>query len=76
LGGYLRTSFCDRAGMRPMTGRAVADILSELDLYSLIRTRVVSKGRYGRTREIILDLPSELVDSIHDTIRMSFDVER
>jgi len=62
--------------MRPMTGRAVADILSELDLYSLIRTRVVSKGRYGRTREIILDLPSELVDSIHDTIRMSFDVER
>ena len=28
-------------------------MLSELDIHSLIQTRVVSNGRYGRTREII-----------------------
>ena len=68
--------FCQRAGLRPLTGRAVGDLLSELDIYSLIRTRVVSRGRYGRTREIVLDLPGELVGKIQESILLAFGLRR
>ena len=61
-------AFCSKAGIRPLTGRVFGDLIAELDLYSLLRSRIVSRGRYGRTREIILDLPKELVSKIHNTI--------
>ncbi len=56
-----------------MTGRAFGDLLAELDMYSLIRSRVLSRGRYGRTREITIDLPQELVEKIYEAIRKNFD---
>ena len=59
---------CARADMRPLSGRAFGDLLGELDMYSLLRCRVLSKGRYGRTREITVDLPEELAEKIHETI--------
>ncbi len=65
--------FCRGVGLRGMTGRAFGDLLAELDMYSLIRSRVLSRGRYGRTREITIDLPQELVDKIYGAIRMNFD---
>ncbi len=40
--------------MPPLTQRRVTDLLSELDMLGLLNARVVSKGRYGRTREIEL----------------------
>jgi cell division control protein 6 len=67
-------SFCKKAGLRPLTGRAFGDLVSELDIYSLLHSRVLSKGRYGRTREIILDLPQELTDKIYGGILMNFGV--
>ena len=67
-------AFCQRTGLRPLTARAFGDLLTELDMYSLLRCRVLSKGRYGRSREIVLDLPDELMGKIHDTIRMNFDL--
>lgn len=65
-------AFCGRAGIRPLTARAFSDLLAELDMYSFLRSRVLSKGRYGRTREIFLDLPEDLVGKLLDTILMSF----
>ena len=69
-------AFCRAAGLRPLTGRAVGDLLVELDMYSLVRTRVLSRGRYGRTREISLDLAPDLVEEILSLLRMNFDVKR
>ena len=66
--------FCRKVGLRPLTGRAVGDLLSELDIYSLIHSRIISRGRYGRTREIILDMPAELVEKIYRTILGNFGV--
>jgi cell division control protein 6 len=66
--------FCKRAELRPLTGRAFVDLISELDIYSLLRSRVLSRGRYGRTREIILDLPRELVDKIYRGIQLNFEM--
>lgn len=66
--------FCDRASLRPLTARAFGDLIAELDMYSFLRSRVLSKGRYGRSRQIALDLPVELVAKINDTISLSFDL--
>jgi cell division control protein 6 len=37
-------------------------MISFLDLYGLINARVVSMGRYGKTREITGSLPEEVMD--------------
>jgi cell division control protein 6 len=36
-------------------------MISFLDLYGLINARVVSKGQYGKTREIMSSLPVEVI---------------
>ncbi|MBI3036299.1 orc1/cdc6 family replication initiation protein [Candidatus Woesearchaeota archaeon] len=46
--------YCVEVGLRPLTQRRLSDILSEFDMLGIITARVISKGRYGRTREIML----------------------
>ena len=41
--------------------RRFSDMISFLDLYGLINARVVSMGRYGKTREIARSLPGRVV---------------
>jgi len=48
--------YCGRIGIRPLTQRRLSDILAELDMLGIINARVISKGRFGRTREISLSL--------------------
>jgi len=62
------TSFCERASQRPLTARAFSDLVNELDMYSLVRSRVTSRGRYGRSREIVLDLTEDVLNRIYETI--------
>lgn len=40
------------AGLKVLTQRRVGDLLGELEALGIIETRVISKGRYGRCREI------------------------
>ena len=47
-------SLCGRIGLSPLTQRRLSDIISELDMLGIITARVISKGRYGRTREIVV----------------------
>ncbi len=44
-----------------LTQRRVSDIIAEIDMLGLINARVISKGRHGRTREIKLSIPSNLL---------------
>jgi cell division control protein 6 len=45
----------------------VADLISELDMLGIITARVISKGRYGRTREIkISSSTSEILNILHE----------
>jgi cell division control protein 6 len=67
-------AFSAKVGLRPLTARAFSDLLTELDMYSFLRSSVLSRGRYGRTREISLDLPDELIDNMHKTILMNFEL--
>ncbi|MEM5814843.1 MAG: AAA family ATPase, partial [Candidatus Aenigmatarchaeota archaeon] len=47
---------CNEYGLKPLTQRRVSDLIAELDMFGMIQTRVISKGRYGRTRVIELAL--------------------
>lgn len=49
---------CLKVGLKPLTQRRVSDIIAELDMLGIINAKVISKGRYGRTREINLGIPS------------------
>jgi cell division control protein 6 len=51
---------CGKVGLRPLTQRRVSDIVAELDMLGIINAKVISKGRFGRTREIGLALPSSV----------------
>lgn len=56
---------CEQEMFRPLTQRRFSDMISFLDLYGLVSARVVSKGRYGNTREILGSVPTEVVSRIH-----------
>jgi cell division control protein 6 len=43
---------CKKTRADSLTQRRVADLISELDMLGIITARVISKGRYGRTRDI------------------------
>ncbi|MFH1101748.1 MAG: ORC1-type DNA replication protein [Methanobacteriota archaeon] len=47
---------CKKARYDCLTQRRITDLISELDMLGIINARVISKGRYGRTREI--NIPS------------------
>ena len=55
---------CKSAGMDVLTQRRVTDLISELDMLGIINATVVSKGRYGRTKEISVSVPSESTISV------------
>lgn len=54
--------------LEPLTQRRVSDIIAELDMLGLINAKVISKGRYGRTREIKMNLPLSLISKIKSIV--------
>jgi len=59
---------CNQTGLRPLTQRRISEILSEFDMQGLINAKVISKGRYGRTREISLSIPNNLTFTILENL--------
>lgn len=55
---------CNRNGIDPLTQRRLSDLIGELDMMGLINAKVISKGRYGRTREISLAINNEYVQRV------------
>ncbi|MGB1585415.1 MAG: ORC1-type DNA replication protein [Thermoplasmatota archaeon] len=48
---------CKATGSDILTQRRITDLISELDMLGIFTARVISKGRYGRTREIQMSCP-------------------
>tara|TARA_Y100000310_G_scaffold319305_1_gene374433 strand:+ start:1147 stop:2355 length:1209 start_codon:yes stop_codon:yes gene_type:complete len=55
---------CLKTGLRPLTQRRVSDVIGELDMLGIINAKVISKGRYGRTREISIPLSTEITTEL------------
>jgi len=64
----LYKELCLKIGLRPLTQRRISDIIGELDMLGIINAKVISKGRYGRTREISLTLPEQTKTKIKQTL--------
>jgi len=60
---------CSNSGLTPLTQRRVSDLIGELDMLGLINAKVISKGRYGRTREIYLTIQPDLLIKIKDKLK-------
>lgn len=55
---------CEGIGQSILTQRRVAGLISELDMLGIIHARVKSFGRAGRTKEIELSTPKEIINMI------------
>lgn len=55
--------------IRPITQRRISDLISEWDMFGIISARVVSKGKYGRTRDIYLGISPSLKENIVKLIK-------
>ncbi len=60
----LYEKYCSQIGLRPLTQRRVSDIIAELDMMGIINAKVISKGRYGRTREISMSVSDGILEKI------------
>ncbi|MCX6709827.1 MAG: ORC1-type DNA replication protein [Candidatus Woesearchaeota archaeon] len=65
---------CRQISLRPLTQRRVSDILGELDMLGIITAKVISKGRYGRTREISFSLPEETLQKVEKIVKESLSI--
>jgi cell division control protein 6 len=55
------TELCREIGLEPLTQRRVSSLISELDLMGILNARLVSLGRYGRTKKIRLSLANSTI---------------
>jgi cell division control protein 6 len=60
----LYQEICNKMKIEVLTQRRVSDIIGEIDMLGLINAKVISKGRHGRTREVKLSIPSNLLDKV------------
>jgi cell division control protein 6 len=62
-------SICVRTATKQLTQRRVSDLISELDMLGVINAKVISKGRYGRTREISVSIAEDISNHIEDILK-------
>jgi len=63
---------CSNTNLRPLTQRRVSDVVSELDMLGIVTARTISKGRYGRTREISIAIGKPSEQKILEIIEKEF----
>lgn len=62
-------NLCKKVSIESLTQRRVSDIIAELDMLGLINSRVISKGRHGRMREIKLAIPDNIMEKSVEILR-------
>ena len=55
---------CEELGATPLTQRRVSTLVNELDSMGLLNAKVVSMGRYGRTKKIRLEITRALIRDV------------
>lgn len=55
---------CSNSGLKSLTQRRVSDLIAELDTLGVINARVISRGRYGRTKEIRVQLSKPVLRKV------------
>ncbi|MHA1265697.1 MAG: ORC1-type DNA replication protein [Candidatus Helarchaeota archaeon] len=58
------SQLAEQTNLDKLTQRRVSDLINELDMLGIITARVISKGRYGRSKKIRLSIPKSIITSI------------
>jgi cell division control protein 6 len=58
------SELCEELGVTPLTQRRVSTLVNELDAMGLLNAKVVSMGRYGRTKKIRLEITRTLIRDV------------
>jgi len=65
---------CQQVRFSVLTQRRVSDIVAELDMLGLINAKIISKGRYGRTREISLAISEDILIKLRELLEKSLGI--
>jgi len=65
---------CQKTKSNVLTQRRVSDILAEMDMLGIINAKIISKGRYGRTREINLSLEEGIILKLKELLEKSLGI--
>lgn len=60
-------------GVKVLTQRRISDLIGELDMFGIINAKVISKGRYGRTREISIAIGEQALERLRAFLTAKFD---
>jgi len=55
---------CAEMGVAPLTQRRLSSLVNELDSMGLLNAKVISMGRYGRTKKIRLEIGRSLIKDV------------
>lgn len=55
---------CDELALSQLTQRRVSGLINELDVIGLLNARIISMGRYGRTKKIRLGIGRSLIREV------------
>ena len=62
-------TLCQNLKNKVLTQRRFSDILGELELLGILHTKIVSHGRYGRTRHLGLGIPPSTAPKIEKLLK-------
>jgi len=57
-------ALCERMDTASLTYRRISDIINELDTLGLIEAQIVSRGRYGRTKIVKLNVQPKIIEEV------------
>lgn len=67
----LYKNLCKQTKLNILTQRRVSDIIAEMDMLGIINAKIISKGRYGRTRDMSLSIDENLILKLRSVLEKS-----
>ena len=64
-------NLCRQTKLNTLTQRRVSDIIAEMDMLGIINAKIISKGRYGRTRDISLSVDENMISKLKSVLEKS-----
>jgi len=64
-------TLCSKTRTEVLTQRRVSGIISEFDMLGLINAKNISRGTYGKTREIKLEIPKQILGQAEGILKNS-----
>ena len=65
----LYKELCQKAKISPVTQRRLSDLIAEQDMLGIISAKVISKGRFGKTRQLGLGIPSSAIPELEQILK-------